>query len=92
MTKELHWEDCNSDTVEAFAYEPEYGDLVIRFRSGGSYKYANVDEGLVKALRKNHPWHKIGAELRDPERHPFEKLGSIRTRPLKGRTIKAKRK
>lgn len=88
MTTELQWETTTSETIEAFAYVPEYRDLLVRFKSGGSYKYGNVDEALVKRLRKRHPWHEIGAELRDPEKHPYERMGTIRTRPLKGRAKK----
>lgn len=92
MQTTLDWFPVKSDTVERACWVPEYRDLLVEFRSGGRYVYHNVDEPLVKRLRKSHPWHEIGAELRDPERHPYEKLGSIRTKPLKGRTVKAKKK
>lgn len=90
MTTELRWEEVKSETIDRFAWIPEYGDLIIIFKAGGSYRYGNVDGRLVKRLRRPHPWHEIGAELRDPNLHPYEKLGAIRTRPLKRKPAKKK--
>lgn len=89
-TTPLQWEVTESETIEAFAYVAPYKDLLVRFKSGGSYVYRDVDPGLVARLRRRHPWHEIGAELRDASKHPFERLATIRTNPLKGRKPRAK--
>lgn len=84
----LEFEPVVSETIAEFAYVPEYRDLVVVFRSGGTYRYKNVDASLVKRLRKPHPWHVVGAELRDTTQHEVERLASIRTRPLKRKVAK----
>lgn len=83
MESTLNWEDANSDTVERFAYIPEYKDLLIRFRKGGEYVYHDVPASIPQKLRgRAHVWSKIRDEI---TAFPYEKLGSIRTEPLKGR-------
>lgn len=78
----LNWEDANSDTLERFAYVPEYRDLIVRFRKGGEYVYRDVPPEFVARLRRPHPWRKVREDI---TQFPYEKIGSIRTEPLKGR-------
>lgn len=79
---DLNWESARSDTIERFAYIPQYRDLLVRFKKGGDYVYRDVPADFVPKMRKLHPWSKVREEI---TKFPYEKIGGIRTEPLKGR-------
>jgi hypothetical protein len=80
-----------SDTLSAVAYFEEYRDLLVRFRTGSIYVYHNVEPGLYRQMmRYNHPWHRVHAEIRDAEKHPYE-LVSKGVKDVTARVRKTKR-
>lgn len=44
------WHDVKSSNVEAYAHDPETGDLQVRYKGGAIYRYANVPPETVEGL------------------------------------------
>jgi len=41
-----------SSLIEAIGYDPEYGDLYIKFHSGTTYMYENVETEVFEDFKK----------------------------------------
>ena len=44
------WASVDSSNVDALKYDPQGGDLHVRFKNGSEYIYEGVDPDLVEAL------------------------------------------
>ena len=44
------WASVDSSNVEAIKFDPQGGNLYVRFKSGVEYVYEGVDRDLVEAL------------------------------------------
>lgn len=53
-----------SETVDGVAYFPELRDLIVHFKSGGSYVYHNCPPELYERFHKRHPWRRIHADVK----------------------------
>ena len=59
----------NSRAIDAVGYQAADRVLIVRFRSGETYEYDNVDRDLFEALLSSaHPWTEFGEEVK---RHRF---------------------
>lgn len=79
-----------SDTLDAVAFFPELGDLLVRFKRNNSvYLYKGADETLYKHLVSTpHPWSKFRTVVQSL---PYEKVSSgLRTEPLKVKRVEIK--
>lgn len=63
----------HSRAIDAVGYEPGERMLVVRFRSGETYEYFNVDRSLFEALLTSaHPWTEFGERVKD---HRYRHVG-----------------
>ena len=63
----------NSRAIDAVGYEPAERMLVVRFLSGETYEYLDVDRSLFHALLASaHPWTEFGERVKD---HRFRHIG-----------------
>ena len=61
-----------SQAIEAVGYEPSRRVLVVRFLSGETYEYFDVDRALFEGLlAAQHPWTQHGDEVKQ---HRFRHL------------------
>lgn len=60
-----------SDNVDAVGYDANSRVLRVRFHSGGTYDYADVDDALFQQMLQPHPWHRLH---QDVERHDYTRL------------------
>ena len=42
----MHWINVESSNIERVGFDPEKNDLFVKFLSGGTYSYADVDEDI----------------------------------------------
>ncbi len=49
-----------STNVLDVGYDPLASTLRVRFRSGGTYDYYDVNPGLFEQMLQPHPWHRVG--------------------------------
>ena len=55
-----------SRAIDAVGYEAAERVLIVRFRSGETYEYLDVERGLFEALLASaHPWTEFGEEVKD---------------------------
>ena len=47
---DANWIPLTSSTIEAMRYTPDTGVLEIRFKSGGTYSYADVPQEIASGL------------------------------------------
>ena len=63
----------NSRAIDAVGYEPAERMLVVRFLSGETYEYLDVDRSLFEALVNSpHPWTEYGEWVKD---HRYRHVG-----------------
>ncbi len=63
----------HSRAVDAIGYEPVERMLVVRFLSGETYEYLDVDPSLFHALMNSaHPWTEYGDRVKA---HEFRHVG-----------------
>lgn len=49
-----------STNVLDVGYDPLASTLRVRFRSGGTYDYYDVNPGLFEKMLQPHPWRRVG--------------------------------
>jgi len=63
----------NSLALDAVGYDPAERVLVVRFRSGETYEYLDVDRSLYESLMTSaHPWTENGEAVK---RHEYRHVG-----------------
>jgi hypothetical protein len=63
----------NSLALDAVGYEPGERLLVVRFKSGETYEYLDVDRSLFEALvTAAHPWTEYGELVKS---HRYRHVG-----------------
>jgi hypothetical protein len=69
----MRFDAISSGALEGAAYDPETRTLVVRFESGGTYEYYDVDETLYDELVRPepHPWRRVGQRIKE---HRFRRL------------------
>lgn len=62
-----------SKAISAVQYSRENRTLIVWYKNGGVYEYANVTEYLYRRLLLNqpHPWHYLGQLVKA---HPYKRL------------------
>ena len=55
-----------SEALETVEYDAAHRTLTLTFRSGGTYRYHDVDEGLYAELlsAQPHPWARVGSRVK----------------------------
>ncbi|GAA0305537.1 KTSC domain-containing protein [Kineococcus aurantiacus] len=53
-----------SGNVASVGYDPDTRTLRVRFRSGGTYDYADVDVALFHQMLQPHPWHRLHQQVK----------------------------
>ena len=61
-----------STNVLDVGYDPRTSTLRIRFRSGGTYDYYEVNPGLFEQMLQPHPWRRVGQLIKT---HTYAKIG-----------------
>lgn len=69
---EMH--PVHSEAIVAAGYDARSRVLAVRFESGGSYEYLDVEPELYDELlsAQPHPWSRIGERVKA---HPFRRVG-----------------
>lgn len=87
---EIQLKPVVSEAISAYHYDPEYKELLIRFRTGAFYVYHDCPKSLADRLDKRHPWHRIFAEVKAL---PMEKVSQgIKIEPTRVRVKKKNKK